>query len=166
MVKVSIIIPIYNAEKYIEKCLKSIENQSLKDIQVVLVNDGSTDKTEKIIDEYVKKYPNKVNFLVYGTKDKKLAYPFKFIYNVFKSLILYIKIRPKYIVTTGTHTAVPICYIGKLFGTKIIFIETFANSKTKTLSGKMIYPIANLFIVQWESMLELYPRAVYGGWIY
>lgn len=58
MVKVSIIIPIYNAEKYIEKCLKSIENQSLKDIQVVLVNDGSTDKTEKIIDEYVKKYPD------------------------------------------------------------------------------------------------------------
>ena len=124
-----------------------------------------TEKTKSNI-SLVKKYPNKVNFLVYGTKDKKLIYPFKFIYNIFKSLLLYIKIRPKYIVTTGTHTAVPICYIGKLFGTKIIFIETFANSKTKTLSGKMIYPIANLFIVQWESMLDLYPKAVYGGWIY
>ena len=124
-----------------------------------------TEKTKSNI-SLVKKYPNKVNFLVYGTKDKKLIYPFKFIYNIFKSLLLYIKIRPKYIVTTGTHTAVPICYIGKLFGTKIIFIETFANSKTKTLSSKMIYPIANLFIVQWESMLDLYPKAVYGGWIY
>lgn len=124
-----------------------------------------TEKTKSNI-SLVKKYPNKVNFLVYGTKDKKLIYPFKFIYNIFKSLLLYIKIRPKYIVTTGTHTAVPICYIGKLFGTKIIFIETFANSKTKTLSGKLIYPIANLFIVQWESMLDLYPKAVYGGWIY
>ena len=58
------------------------------------------------------------------------------------------------------------CYIGKLFGSKVIFIETFANSKTKTLSGRMIYPIADLFIVQWEEMLELYPNAVYGGWIY
>lgn len=111
-------------------------------------------------------YPKKVNYLVYGTKDHILTYPFKLLYNCLKSLFLYVKIRPKYIITTGTHTAVPICYIGKLFGSKIIFIETFANSKTKTLSGKMIYPIANLFIVQWESMLKLYPKAVYGGWIY
>lgn len=112
------------------------------------------------------KYPNKVSFLVYGTKDKWLVYPFKFIYNCLKSIYLYCKIRPKYIVTTGTHTAVPICYISKLFGCKIIFIETFANSSTKTLSGRMIYHISNLFIVQWESMLKLYPNATYGGWIY
>ena len=58
------------------------------------------------------------------------------------------------------------CYLGKLFGSKIIFIETFANSESKTLSGKMIYPIANLFIVQWEEMLNLYPKATYGGPIY
>lgn len=109
---------------------------------------------------------NNVNYLVYGTKDHLFTYMFKFMYNCFKSLILYIKIRPKVIVTTGTHTAVPICYIGKLFGSKIIFIETFANSKTKTLSGKLVYPIANTFIVQWECMLELYPKAICGGWIY
>lgn len=124
-----------------------------------------TEKTKSTI-SFSDKYKGRVNYLVYGTKDKKLIYPFKFIFNCFKSLYLYIIKRPKYIVTTGTHTAVPICYIGKLFGSKIIFIETFANSKTKTLSGKMIYPIANLFIVQWKEMLELYPRAIYGGWIY
>ena len=111
-------------------------------------------------------YGKKIDYLVFGTKDHMLTYPFKFIYNCFKSLVLYIKIRPKCIVTTGTHTAVPICYIGKLFRSKIIFIETFANINTKTLSGKLIYPIANLFIVQWESMLKLYPKAVYGGWIF
>lgn len=107
-----------------------------------------------------------VNYLVFGTKDHIISYIFKFIINSFKSLFLFIKIRPKVIVTTGTHTAVPICYIGKLFGSKIIFIETFANSQTKTLSGRLIYPIANTFIVQWESMLKLYPKAIYGGWIY
>lgn len=111
------------------------------------------------------KYSN-VYFLVYGTKDHKFSYVFKFIYNCVKSFALYLKIHPKVIVTTGTHTAVPMCYIGKLFGSKIIFIETFANSKTKTLSGKLVYPIANTFIVQWESMLKLYPRAINGGWIY
>lgn len=123
-----------------------------------------TEKT-KSTKNLKKKFSN-VNYLVYGTKDHKISYIFKFLYNCFKSLILYIKIRPKVIVTTGTHTAVPICYIGKIFGSKIIFIETFANSKTKTLSGRLIYPIANIFIVQWESMLELYPKAIYGGWIY
>lgn len=111
------------------------------------------------------KYKN-VNYLVYGTRKNLFTYFFKFIYNIFKSLVLYIKIRPKTIVTTGTHTAVPMCYIGKLFGSKIIFIETFANSKTKTLSGKIVYPISDVFIVQWESMLKLYPKAIYGGWIY
>lgn len=112
------------------------------------------------------KFPGKISFLVYGTKDKRFIYFFKFFYNCFKSLYFYIKIRPKYIVTTGTHTAVPICYIGKIFGSKIIFIETFANRNTKTLAGRLVYPLANLFIVQWEEMLKLYPKAIYGGWIY
>ena len=112
------------------------------------------------------KYPGRVNFLVYGTKDHLFSYIFKFAINCFKSIFLYIKIRPKVIITTGTHTAVPICYIGKLCGSKIIFIETFANSKTKTLSGKLVYPIADLFLVQWKEMLDLYPKAIYKGGIY
>ena len=123
-----------------------------------------TEKTKSTID--LKDKYSKVNYLVYGTKDHFLTYIFKLIYNVFKSLILFIKIRPKVIITTGTHTAVPMCYIGKLFFRKVIYIETIANSNTKTLSGKLVYPIADTFIVQWESMLELYPKAIYGGWIY
>lgn len=124
-----------------------------------------TEKTKSTIG-LKDKYSNKINYLIYGTKDHLLPYVFKFIANCFISLTLFIKLRPKVIITTGTHTAVPICYIGKILGSKIIFIETIANSNTKTLSGKLIYPIANTFIVQWESMLELYPKAVYGGWIY
>ena len=111
-------------------------------------------------------YGDKCYFLPYGTRSKIFTYIFKYFYLCLKTIFLYIKIRPKYIVTTGTHTAVPMCYLGKLFGSKIIFIETYANSESKTLSGRMIYPIANLFIVQWESMLKLYPKAVYGGSIY
>ena len=123
-----------------------------------------TEKTKSTIS--LKEKYKSVNYLVYGTKDYKFSYIFKFSYNIIKSLILYFRLRPEVIVTTGTHTAVPMCYIGKLFGSKIIFIETFANSKTKTLSGKLIYPIADTFVVQWESMLDLYPKAIYAGWIY
>ena len=70
------------------------------------------------------------------------------------------------VVTTGTHTAVPMCYIAKLFGSKVIFIETFANRNSKTATGKLVYKFADLFIVQWEEMLKLYPKAKLGGSIY
>ena len=114
----------------------------------------------------LEKYPNRVNFLVYGTKSHFLTYPFKLLYNTIKSLVLYCKIKPKVIITTGAHTAGPMCIIGKIFGSKIIYIETLANSKTKTVTGRIIYHFADLFIVQWESMLKLYPKAKYWGWIY
>ena len=58
------------------------------------------------------------------------------------------------------------CIIGKIFGSKIIYIETFANRNKKTATGRLIYKIADLFIVQWEEMLKLYPKAIYGGSIY
>lgn len=115
------------------------------------------------------KYPNRVNYLVYGTYttfSHKIVYPFKLLYNTFKSFILYLKIRPKYIISTGSHTAGPMCLIGHILGSKIIYIETFANSSTKSKAGRIIYKFADLFIVQWESMLELYPNAIYGGWIF
>lgn len=112
------------------------------------------------------KYKGKVDFLVFGTKDFMLTYPFKLLYNCFKSLYIYFKIHPDYIITTGAHTAGPMCCLGKIFGSKIIYIETFANMSTKTITGKLLYPIADKFIVQWESMKDLYPDATYGGWIF
>lgn len=113
-----------------------------------------------------KTWGDHVSYLVYGSKDHLFSYIFKFAFNCIKSLCLFIKIRPKVIVSTGAHTAVPMCYIGKLFGRKIVYIETYANLHTKSLSGKLVYPIANLFIVQWESMLELYPKAEYWGGVF
>lgn len=60
MPKISIIIPVYNAIEYLEKCLESILVQEFGEIEVILVNDGSTDSTEEIIDRYINKYPNVV----------------------------------------------------------------------------------------------------------
>ncbi len=124
-----------------------------------------TEKTKSTL-SLKDKHPNKVEYLVYGTKDHPFTYPFKLIYNCFKSLYLYIKIHPDYIVTTGAHTAGPMCCIGKILGSRIIYIETFANISTKTITGKMLYPIADKFIVQWSSMKKLYPKAIDGGWIF
>ncbi|NLJ95951.1 MAG: glycosyltransferase [Clostridiales bacterium] len=55
MIEVSIIVPIFNSEKYLKRCIESIINQSFKDIEIILVNDGSTDNSGKICDYYVEK---------------------------------------------------------------------------------------------------------------
>lgn len=112
------------------------------------------------------KYGKKINYVIYGTKDHKLTYGFKLLFNCFIELFIFLKKRPKYIVTTGAHIAGPMCCIGKIFGSKIIFIETFANSETKTITGKLVYKFADLFVVQWESMLKLYPNAKFYGSIF
>ena len=58
--KISVIIPVYNVEKYIVKCLDSLVNQTLENIEIIVVNDGSKDNSQTIIDKYVKKYPKKI----------------------------------------------------------------------------------------------------------
>ena len=59
--KVSVIIPVYNVEKYLKKCLDSLINQTYSNLEIIVVNDGSTDNSSKIIKEYVKKYKNIIN---------------------------------------------------------------------------------------------------------
>lgn len=56
----SIIVPVYNVEKYLSKCLDSILNQSFQDFEIIVVNDGSPDNSQDIIDEYAKIYPEKI----------------------------------------------------------------------------------------------------------
>ncbi len=124
-----------------------------------------TEKTKSNL-KLKKYYGNRINYLVYGTKDHMLSYPFKLLYNCFKSLYLYLRIHPDYIITTGAHTAGPMCLIAKLFGSRVIYIETFANINTKTITGKLLYPVSDKFIVQWDSMKKLYPNSIVGGWIY
>lgn len=124
--------------------------------------------TEKdvITEGFKEEYKDRISYLLYGTRAHMLKYIFQFTYNCLKTIFLYMKIRPKYIVTTGTHTAGPMCVLGKIFGSKIIYIETFANRNTKTATGRLIYKFADLFIVQWEEMLKIYPKAKLGGSIY
>ena len=112
------------------------------------------------------KYKSKVSYLLYGTKDHMLTYPFVLLANCFICLFIYLKFHPDYIVTTGTHVGGVMALIGKIFGSRVVYIETFANITTKTITGKLVYKFADIFIVQWESMLELYPNATYGGWIF
>ena len=91
------------------------------------------DRTNEYLEE---KYEGKVSYLPYGTRSHFIKYIFIYLYLIFKTFFLYFKIKPKVIVTTGTHTAGPMCYLGKIFGSKIIYIETFANINKKTATRK------------------------------
>ncbi len=62
MPKVSVIVPIYNVEKYLSKSLETLVNQTLQEIEIILVNDGSQDESGKIAKQYQEKYPEKIKY--------------------------------------------------------------------------------------------------------
>lgn len=86
--------------------------------------------------------------------------------NTVKAIKIIPKERPDLIITSGAAPAIPFFYIGKLFGAKTIYIEVFDRINTSTLAGKLCYPVTDMFIVQWEEMKRVYPKAINLGSIF
>jgi len=89
-----------------------------------------------------------------------------FFYMIFisiQSLKIIIKERPNLIISTGADVTIPICFIGRLFRGKVIFIESICRIQDLSPSGKIVYPIANLFLVQWQNLSKKYSKAKYWG---
>jgi beta-1,4-N-acetylglucosaminyltransferase len=82
---------------------------------------------------------------------------------ILKQLIVLLRVRPRAILSTGANIAVPISVFGRLLGVKVIHIETGSRVYTMSSTGKLMYRIAHLFFVQWESLQEDYPKAIYAG---
>lgn len=77
-----------------------------------------------------------------------------------------IKEKPDLIISSGAAVAVPFFYIGKIIGAKLIYIEVFDRINTSTVSGKLVYPITDKFIVEWEDMTRVYPKSINLGSIF
>ncbi len=86
--------------------------------------------------------------------------------NTFLALKILYKEKPNLIISSGAAVSVPFFYIGKLFGAKLIYIEVFDRIDKPTVSGKLVYPITDQFIVQWEEMKKVYPKAINLGSIF
>ena len=123
-----------------------------------------TEKTATTLN-ILKDYKN-VSYLRYGTKDHLLPYLFIFPYNWALSKKIFKEFNPDVVITTGTHTAVPMCSIAHKAHKKVVYIETFANVNTPTKAGKMVYKIADKFIVQWPDMKNIYDKAECWGSIF
>ena len=90
--------------------------------------------------------------------------------NLIRNTILAWKVlgkeKPDLIVSSGAAVAVPFFYLGKLFGAKTVYIEVFDRIDKPTLTGKLVYPVADRFIVQWEETKQVYPKAINLGSIF
>ena len=111
----------------------------------------------------VEKYPH---YYLVQQQRRGWMFPFKFAYNIVMSAIYLIKEKPSIVITTGAGASYPTCRFAKIFGGKVIYIESFAKLNNESVTGRMVYPFADKFFVQWPEMLSVYPRAEYHGTVY
>lgn len=97
---------------------------------------------------------------------KNPRYIFRFLRSFFVIKRILAKEKPTHIISFGAMCTVPVCIIGKLMKSKVIYVESYARVKDLSLTGKIIYPFADLFIVQWKQLINRYPKAVYGGGLF
>ncbi len=71
--------------------------------------------------------------------------------------------RPQAVISSGPGMAVPVCLLARLRGTPVIYVETGSRVRRLSLSGRLVYPFASLFFVQWPDLAKRYPRAIYAG---
>lgn len=82
-----------------------------------------------------------------------------FMLNAFYSLIIFVQVRPRVVFSSGAGMCIPLLLIGKIFGSYVVFIETGACVTTPSKTGRFVYKFADLFMVQYRSLLKFYPNA-------
>jgi len=92
--------------------------------------------------------------------------PVATIINFFQSLNLLLKEKPDLVIATGADVSVFSCIWGKLLGKKIVYIESFCRPSKPSISGRIVYPFSDLFIVQWKEVWKYYKKAKFGGSIF
>ena len=106
------------------------------------------------------------DYYLFQVNRHEIIWIFKLLLNAIISMYIFIMERPDVVISTGALSTIPMCILAKAFRKKIIFIESFAKISSPTLTGKLIYKFADEFYVQWEEMLNIYPKAIYKGGIY
>lgn len=130
-------------------------------------------KLQPLIDKYdgflvteKTQFPENAKYFMIQTDLKdKFMLP-KMIVNGVRAIGIWVKERPDFVITTGTMVAYPFYLMAVLFRKKFVFIETFGRADMATTAGKMMEKHSDLFIVQWETQVKHYKKAIYGGCLY
>ena len=167
-------------EEFLDKLYKQIKQ---KNIKVCLTSSSGghfmqlkqlfkmTEKYDTYIftekNEIAKGYSNKykINYLKQQER-KNVGFIFEFIFNILKAFFITIWKNPDVVISTGAGATTFVCLFVKIFGGKVIYIESFAKINSQTITGKIVYKFADEFYVQWEEMKKFYPKAHYNGGIY
>ena len=92
--------------------------------------------------------------------------PLRLLMSLPQALRIVLRERPRLIVSTGSEVAIPFFYLAKLLRIKTVFIESVCRVRSPSATGKLVYPAADLFLVQWEQLLDAYgPKARFEGGI-
>jgi UDP-N-acetylglucosamine:LPS N-acetylglucosamine transferase len=90
--------------------------------------------------------------------------PWRMTLALLKAVHILIKEHPDMIISTGSEIAIPFSWVGKILGMRVVYIESWCRVRTRSGTGPLVYPVADLFLVQWPEVLRLYgPKAHYQG---
>jgi len=142
-----------------KRLLSLLKKEGKDNINFVGISDTPNNSIRGLIDYYYvlplrRKYENWKNLFLLP----KIL--FSYIYTIIRIVKKY---RVKGVISTGPGIVIPFAVFFKIFGVKIVFIETWSRFYTKSLTGRIMYIIADMFIVQNKELKKLYPRAIYGG---
>lgn len=126
--------------------------------QFYIVTEKNTASTET-----VEKYRH--HYLVQQEREG-IGFIIKFGWNILLSFFYFLIEQPTTVITTGAGASYPTCLFARIFKRRIIYIESFAKLDSESVTGKMIYPFADYFFVQWPEMKKVYPKGIYNGTVY
>lgn len=156
------------------------KKKELKDMKVCLVGSSGGHLTHLYMLEPIWKNCNRfwvtfdkidANSILKNEKVYHCFFPTnRNIWNLIRNTFLAIKVlhkeKPNLIISSGAAVAVPFFYLGKLSGAKTVYIEVFDRIDKPTLTGKLVYPVTDKFIVQWDEMKNVYKKSINLGSIF
>lgn len=155
------------AEKKVKLCFAASSGGHYEQLMML---ENLMDKYDSFIVTEKTLYSSKINgkryYYMKQVNRREKSFIWKMCINTLHSFYIFVKERPDYVICTGVLAMIPICLLAKIFGKKLIFIESFAKVTSPTETGKLLYRFADQFYVQWEPMLKYYPDAIYFGGIY
>lgn len=134
-----------------------------KDIKDSFVCSFLLESSDSLTAKKLKEEPIYKAVAVRGKKEPAIMIIPRLIWCTLQSFFILFRAKPNIILSTGPGFAGPISIWGKIFGKKIIFIESWSRVNTKSWPGKLLYPIADQFFIQWPEEKKNYPKGIYVG---
>ncbi len=139
-----------SAGGHMTQLLKVAESWQGRDAFYVTTTEVLRDKLSKLGDVYV-------------VGECNHQHPLRVLKVMFKCVSVILRQRPKVVISTGAAAGCMLCFLGKLIGAKVVWIDSITNVEKMSLSGRMVHSIADVLLVQWPDLEKKYKKAEYIG---